>query len=323
MLYTAVLDALASGGKDGADEPFERHPPCEQSAHLPSKLRVTIPVASANATGGGPSSTGACDSWRCEGIGMQPITDVPEEWRGVLSHAADAAADFYSTRYVGNSGVWYAVLFALDPQFVLRTFASQHKCVVQLKHRMNDELDVYYERHKYRQYGFAKADLHRLLMHADDYNAVVGHYLCDFFDVNVVVLSPPDRYYWLGRLEPARVTIALHHHGNEWCPIVHADQRSHAFRELDWLQGLEHLESMDRSTLHQHMEFDKRTVALLRREIRAMKIRELQDRAASLEILIYDDGGKKKLKSVLQDEVLAQMTGGCGAAGDGGAPAEE
>ena len=40
-----------------------------------------------------------------------------------------------------------------------------------------------------------------------------------------------------------------------------------------------------------------------------MKIKELQDRAAQLELLAVDRNGRKKLKKTLQEEVFVQLSG--------------
>ena len=44
-------------------------------------------------------------------------------------------------------------------------------------------------------------------------------------------------------------------------------------------------------------------------QIKAMKIRELQDKALELELLLTNDNGKKKLKKELQVEIYTQLTG--------------
>ena len=211
--------------------------------------------------------------------------------------------------YKGATGVWYAVLFALDSEFVMRTFQTQQNCVVTLKQQMNSELDVHYTKHKYRQFGYSKADMHRVLMNADTYHVFMGHYLSDFLQLNIAVLLPNQKYHWLGRYDEGRTTVCLYHKGTDWCPVVHADGKSHIFSDLRCLDGLEHLEFMDSSKQHLNLNMDKATLAILKREIKAMKLRELQDRAVSLELLIHDAYGKQKLKGDLQKEVYVQMTG--------------
>jgi hypothetical protein len=54
---------------------------------------------------------------------------------------------------------------------------------------------------------------------------------------------------------------------------------------------------------------DATLLAKLKKEIKNMKIKELQDRASELELHVCDTNGKKKLKKDLQEEIFTQLTG--------------
>ena len=247
--------------------------------------------------------------WKCAGIGMQPIIESPELCQTILSAANTDHTLFYTSIYYGNTGVWYSVLFALDNQFMMRTFTDQQHCVISLKQQMNCELDTHYTNHKYRQYGYSKADMHRALLNQDSYHAFMGHYLSDFMGINIAVISS-NGYYWLGKYDSKRVTLLMHHQGSEWGALVHADGSTHIFNDISWLENeLKHLDYLDSSKHHMNLAMNKTTLALLKKEIKAMKIKDLQDKAIELELLVDDINGRKKLKKELQEEVYVQMTG--------------
>ena len=136
-----------------------------QQSSIPRKPRVSIPTSKhlqKNASNK-PNSfyelpTGVnSDSldWKLNGLGSQAILEVPKE---IVSFFPEND-ELYTTQYEGNSGVWYAVLFALDPEFITRTMGNQEKCVKEVKQQMCIELDDYYHKYRYRQYGYAKSNM--------------------------------------------------------------------------------------------------------------------------------------------------------------------
>lgn len=293
-----------------------------QQARVARKARVTIPTASQLETQHRfkgvakqpfhelPADTDVdAMDWKCTGLGEQPVLEVPSDLRGVIGNEV---ANWYATQYQGNSGVWYAILFGLDPEFITRTFASQQRCVCELKQQMAIELDDYYQRHKYRQYGYMKSDMDRVLTQADEYHTTLGHYLTDFLDVNVLVLLEGKRYHWVGRFDEARVTLLTYHRGAEWGALVHPDQASHLLdpkRVGGVTQRLGHMSALDATHQHANLVMDATVLAKLKRQIKGMKAKELQEKAVQMELLLANDSGKKKVKLELQREIYTQLTG--------------
>ena len=301
---------------------MERYHPCsefEQKAKFAKKSRVTMPTGCITRTkdkfdkasyGMDEMEIDAFNSavdWKCSGLGSQPVIDLPSDLRTILK-----SNDFYTTKYTGNSGVWYSILFGLDPNFITRTMSNQQKCIMELKQQMGIELDTYYAEYKYRQFGYVKSDMHRVLLQSDEYHTHLGHYITDFLKINIMVLMPNNRYYWLGRYNEKRISFLLQNRGAEWGSIVHTDQKSHLFtpEQIEEItSNLKHMDEFDVSKQNQNLTMDSGTLLKLKRAIKNMKIRELQDRALELELLIVDENGKKKLKSNLQEEVYIQLTG--------------
>lgn len=247
--------------------------------------------------------------WKCTGLGEQPVIELPSEFKKVFKEYGD---ELYTTEYEGNTGVWYAILFGLDPEFITRTFANQQKCVWELKQQMSIELDDYYQKYKYRQYGYMKSNMDKILTQTDEFHSTLGHYLSDFLDLNVLVLLENKRFHWLGRFDEGRVTLVMYHKGMKHGSIVHPDQCSHLVdvqTVKEMTSKLAHMTSLDATQKHSNLVLDAVILAKLKKEIKAMKIRELQDRALELELLIEDDSGKKKLKRNLQEEIYKQLTG--------------
>jgi len=301
---------------------YKPYPPFSQQAKVPRKARVSIPTA--KQLNSQPQHRHVRDEpfhelpvgadvdalqWKCTGLGDQPVLELPTELHKVIG---SRAKELYTTEYEGTSGIWYAILFGLDAEFITRTFANQQKCVRELKQQMSIELDDHYQKYKYRQYGYMKSSMDKVLTQTDDYHSTIGHYLSDFLELNVLVLLENRRFHWLGRFDESRVTLVLHHKGVKWGAIVHPDQCSHLM-DTDTVNAmtnkLAHMTSLDASQQHSNLVLDATILAKLKREIKAMKIKELQDRALELELLIENDTGKKKLKRELQEEIFKQLTG--------------
>lgn len=301
---------------------YRPHAPFTQQPRIPRKARVGIPTAKQLETHAQhktvrdepfhelPDGTDVdAMDWKCEGLGEQPVLELPTELRKLFGHTSE---ELYTTQYDGTTGVWYAVLFGLDPEFITRTFASQQRCVKEMKQQMSIELDDYYQKYKYRQYGYMKSDMDRVLMSSDEFHSTLGHYLSDFIDINVLVLLENRRFHWLGRFDAARVTLVLYHKGNHWGAVVHPDQMTHlldAKAAQAMTHRLAHMTSLDATQQHSNLVMDATILAKLKREIKGMKIRELQDRALELELPIEDESGKKVLKRDLQEEIYRQLTG--------------
>jgi len=300
-------------------QPYARY---LQQAKIPRKARVGIPTAKQIDTHSQyrhvreepfhelPDSVDVDTmQWKCTGLGEQQVLEIPPEFRKLFGKEAN---ELFTTQYEGNTGVWYAVLFGLDPEFITRTFANQQKCVRELKQQMGIELDDYYQKYKYRQYGYIKSRMDKVLTHSDEFHAMLGHYLEDFLDLNVLILLENRRYHWLGRFDEGRVTLVLHHKGLQWGAVVHPNQESHlmdTMRVKTLTDRLHHMTSLDVSQQHSSLVMDTTLLATLKRDIKAMKIRELQDRAIGLELLIDNENGRKKLKKDLQQEIYCQLTG--------------
>ncbi len=303
---------------------------CTQTSKIPRKPRVGIPTAKQIETQSqhkhikdepfhelpdGADADGM--DWKCVGLGDQPVLELPSELRKLWANVKGTAlpemvSELYTTEYEGTTGVWYAVLFGLDPEFITRTFANQQKCVTEMKRQMSIELDDYYQTYKYRQYGYMKSNMDKVLTHSDEFHSTLGHFLSDFLGLNVLVLLENRRFHWLGRFDDQRVTLVLYHKGIHWGAVVHPDQRAHLL-DVDTVhrltQALQHMSALDASQQHSNLVMDATVLAKLKREIKGMKIRELQDRALELELMIEDEMGKKKLKRDLQEEIYRQLTG--------------
>lgn len=317
QLHTTLLQAVPV-----RMDRYKPHKPFAQQPKVPRKARVGIPTAKQLETQPQhrhvrdepfhelPAGTDV-DSleWKCASLGNQPVLELPTELRKIIGLASK---DMYTTEYEGTTGIWYAILFGLDSEFITRTFGNQQKCVKEMKQQMSIELDDHYQKYKYRQYGYMKSSMDKVLTQSDEYHSTLGHYLSDFLELNVLVLLENRRFHWLGLFDEGRVTLVLYHKGMKWGAVVHPNQCSHlmdtrAVQELT--AKLAHMTSLDASQQHSNLVLDATVLAKLKREIKAMKIKELQDRALELELLIENEQGKKKLKRDLQEEIFKQLTG--------------
>ena len=319
------LAAIQTQYIQGSHVRLNRHQPCKtylQQSRIVRKARVTIPTpqqidsyaqhkkVKSEPFHELPEGTNVDEmDWTVTGLGSQPVLDIPKDLRNLLG--ADSSS-WYTTTYTGNSAIWYAILFGLDPEFITRTQASQQRCVCDLKQQMSIELDDYYQKHKYRQYGYMKSNMDRILTRSDDYHTTLGHFLTDFLDLNVLVLVESRRFHWVGRFDESRVTLLVYHRGVEWGSLVHPDQKTHLLapnRVKQLTEKMGHMTTMDASQQHANLVMDAEVLAKLKRQIKGMKVKDLQDRALKMELLLVDDSGKKKLKRDLQEEIYTQLTG--------------
>ena len=282
---------------------FKPYAKCLQGVALAAKPRMNMPTA--KTLYGDTRLRGKSEAidWECFGLGSQPVIDLPKWTQELFDDAC------YTTEYTGNEGVWYAVLFGLDATFITRTASDQERCVLELKQQMSIELDDYYQRLRYRQYGYSKMDMYRALQRADAYHTSLGHYLSDFLDMNLLVLLPLKRYYWVGQPSTARVTLVLYNADDiTWGSIVHPNHDQHLFADMSFITNTyTHLSDFDVGTTV--LTMDDVQVRNIKRELRKMKIKELQEKAMELEINLYDADHKKKLKKVLLSEVFLELTG--------------
>lgn len=275
-----------------------------QGAEVQAKPKANIPTAKTlygDMRLRGNDGGGAID-WKCFGVGSQPVVDVPA-WL-----AAFFDAQCYTAEFTGNEGVWYATMFGLDADFVTRTDSDQTRCVLELKQQMAIELDHYYQKHRYRQYGYSKVDMYNILTRSDAYHSSLGHYLSDFLDLNLLVLLKEKRFYWVGKPSNERVTMMLFNHDITWGSIVHPDLRSHLFADTEFITR-RHTHLTDYDIGRMVLTMDDVQITRIRRELRKMKVKELHDKAAELEIDLYDADHKKKLKAVLAAEIFLELTG--------------
>lgn len=290
-----------------------------QGAAIAAKPRVNIPTAKALYGDTRLRGDGESIDWECFGLGSQPVIDVPAWTKELFDEAC------YTTEYTGNEGVWYAVLFGLDATFITRTASDQERCVLELKQQMSIELDDYYQRLRYRQYGYSKTDMYRALQRADAYHSSLGHYLSDFLDMNLLVLLPAQRYYWVGQPCTARVTLILYNADDiTWGSIVHPNHDHHLFADVSFVTGkYTHLSDFDIGATV--LTMDDVQVRNIKRELRKMKIKELQEKAMELEINLYDADQKKKLKKMLMEEIFLELTGQtmAGGVGNSGGDSDE
>ena len=243
-------------------------------------------------------------SWSCVGIGTQPVVDVPKYMRKLFARFAE---EYYTTEYVGNEGIWYAVLFGLDTEFFTRTPSSQEKLVGELKHQLSNSIDDYYARCRYRQFGYSRTDMYRVLQTANLYHPSLGHYMSDFMAINIMVVLPHKKYYFIGVYDAARVTLVVFNEGVAWGSVVHPD-RSHLFADISFIADrYTPLARCDVSA--QVTDMDEMQIAALRREMRKLKIAELQAKALEMELCVHDGNGKKKKKGDLCAEIFTEITG--------------
>jgi hypothetical protein len=154
------------------------------------------------------------------------------------------------------------------------------------------------------------------------YNDSLGHLACDYLGINMVVINADDTYYRLAPAREDKTTLFLCRNGNVWGSVVSAAAEEVCGNDIGGamsphLLGLEATEAalslMKAASEIEKARFtktlDETTLKKMRKEVCAMKIKDLQERASDFQIPIRDKEEKKKLKAVLQAELYFMLTG--------------
>lgn len=274
---------------------------------------------SAGGSGGGEKERGGGGDMTVHLNNWQRITDLRESLREIFGGEC-FTCDF------PDDGFWHATLFGLEPEFMMSPSAVQEKMVDELKRELGSSLDPIFSEKRYATLGYHRVQMLSMLQSKHAYNDSLGHLACDFLGINMVVINADDTYYRLSPAKQDKPTLFLCRNGNVWGSVVSAAASEEVYSggggnggdsPMTHLLDNESTESrLDRMKPASEIEkarftktLDETTLKKMRKEVRGMKIRDLQDRATDFQIPIRDKEEKKKLKSVLQEELFLMLTG--------------
>jgi adenosine/AMP kinase len=228
------------------------------------------------------------------------ISDLREDLQVIFGNS------YFTCEYVDN--FWGAVLTALEPEFIMSNSTTQDRMISDLTHKLGSFLEEIFEDKRYAVRGYNKSNMLSLLQSNQLFTEGLGNLLCDFLQLNIVIINPDNSYYFLCKENKNWVNMFMWKSENKWGSIVHADGKSHFFKDIENL-----LEKMTMSSPIENIKFEKHLdegqIKTLKKEIKTLKIKELQNKALDLQISISDKDGKKKLKAILQDEIFYALTG--------------
>jgi hypothetical protein len=251
-------------------------------------------------------------SWKCFGFANNIISEVPESLK-LLCARMD---DYYVGYYNCNRGFWKTVLLGLDPSILLKTENDQDSDVSRLKHVLACKLDEYYLQRRYRMYGYVRSHMLEILLDPDPdrYHVSTGHFVSDFFGINICVMEAvvDDRsrvhFYWMSPYRKNLAILVLHKVPEGWGTVMHRDGKSHLFK--DNTRIMTYFEPTNSLKNTQRPEMTPHALKELKRQLRAMSMKEVQAKAEQLEMAVYNtETGKQKLKAGLIEEIFETITG--------------
>lgn len=256
------------------------------------------------------------EQWHILSTTNDNIETIPDFIQEIFEHIDPANTllwqAFYTSFTKDVNGFWYCLLSGLDSSFIGRTRFSKMRLVLELKQNMIYELEQYFEPLHYRGYGFVKSSMLSLLQQEDVYNNSLGHYVCDFLKINIVLITPNKEMLWIAPYREDRVLLMMWKRDIHWGVIIHPDDKSHLFT-MNMKPLLEQYcfnGSLIDWTRKSHIETDPTVLKQIKKELKLFKIKELIDKAEKLEIpVICMTTGKRKLKEQLLTDIFTALTG--------------
>lgn len=251
------------------------------------------------------------EDWNIITLSENTITDVPPFILQLFTEIGLDANAFYSTSFDDINGFWYCILSALDNTFIGRTKQSQLKYILEFKQTLAGELENYFESLHYRGYGYVRTNMISILQQNEAYYSCVGHYVCDFLKINVATINENKELFWIAPYKEDRVTLILWRELTKWGVIIHPDNKSHFLKNVkDALETVCKKGNTISWTKNSNTENDPVILKKIKKEIKALGIKDLIERAEKLEINTFDyETGKKKIKDKLLKEVFKALTG--------------
>jgi len=245
---------------------------------------------------------------------LSHIYDLPTSWYKIFRCST---SNFSVVYFQGVRGLFLAVSVALDSNLLLLSSAEQKQYIEEMCKRMRDGLSGHFEKFHYRSFGYIQSNILQILWQLDDrYQAALVHYLCDFLEVNLLLLDsqkfPLDescqgKYEWCAPFCPQRQTVICHKQGfSLWGSILASDFKSHLEVDMEYVST-----TLTAKTPVQPVPVTMTTEeeTVLRKILEKMKLKDLQTKAIDYEISINDENtGKPLLKGNLVERMTRELS---------------
>jgi hypothetical protein len=245
---------------------------------------------------------------------LSQIYDLPSSWNKFF-HCC--TSNFSIMYFQGVRGLFLAVSVAIDSNLLLLSSNEQKQYIDDLCKRMRDGLSEHFEKFHYRSFGYIQSNILQILWQLDDrFQASLVHYLCDFLEVNVLLLDSQKipfedivqgKYEWCAPFCPLRKTVVCHKQGfSLWGSILASDFKSHLEVDMDFLTT-NFASKVPVQPVPVTMTIEEETA--LRKILEKMKLKDLQTKAIEYEISITDENsGKSLLKGALVERMTKELS---------------
>jgi len=230
------------------------------------------------------------------------IVEIPTEWEDLFP----SSSQYFLCNF--KEDFWSALMCQLESDFLFSTPLTQSSCILRFKSKLIESVHDLFSEKRYVSYGYNKHAMYSFLQTDDVFNDSLGHLVSDYLQVNIVIFTDiAERYYYtFSPWDPTLPSYIMLHHGIDWGCISHAIKEKRLFTTEEAAIFLEKCKKHHQPTDSSSGDIN---VSDLKKKIKNMKIKELQEKALDLQISIDDDNGKKKLKSILQRDIYYAMSG--------------
>ena len=191
----------------------------------------------------------------------------------------------------------------MDTDFLLKGPIQKEKTLDEFRNNVVLEIDQLFKKYNYGQKKFKKSNIRDNLLSSKVFLPQTINLVCDYFDVCLLLIDAESHLFSLGNdYQKDKKFIVMIRKNNTYQPILNTDGNHYFESNI--------VDEIDK-VLKPEVEIDKTSNEFvmpceLGKE-KDYKITQLQKIAEMLNISIYSEGKKKKLKSDLYQEIKGKM----------------
>ena len=227
------------------------------------------------------------------------IKNVPGKLSSILSENKE---NYYRLGVSELNNFLLCILSVLDIEFSTLGDNSKKRAFQQFKFLAAESIEEYYKKYNYRKWGFKRSKIQSILI-KDNYGKIdlsVERYIADYFDINLMIVNIDDNSFRYSNIYSCeKATVILIENSKTYETIINTNGNNlHDILKEDVEKNYKYI--------NQYIEDEKLNEKI--KNIKKMKIDELRNLAEEMEISLIDsDSGKKKLKSVLMEEIIGSL----------------
>lgn len=227
------------------------------------------------------------------------VRDIPP----ILNNVFDNHKRLYLLGVPMKNSFIHSIHNIMDNEFLLKGPIQKEKTLDEFRNSVVLEIDTLFKKFNYGQKKFKKSNIRDNLLSSKVFLPQTINLVCDYFDICLLIIDAESHLFSLGNdYNKEKNFIVMIRKNNTYQPILNTDG-THTFSSeiIDKIEGV----------LKPEVEIDKTVNDFsmpteLKKE-KDYKLTDLHKIAEILNISIYSEGKKKKLKKELYGEIKDRM----------------